>query len=483
MSKFSESLRAYLSQRDFTNTALAEKIGVSRSFFQRVLSGELKLKREQLDALLLVLKCTPTEAAELNELYLMSLSGEAIADQREQVKNFIERLANHRGLALRAVDWDETPVPSPGRQEDQLLRGKKQIRAAIAQSLAQEKTAGTGRIDYFTNDELVYDYVTDYLHAVESASVRELICFDKGEIDLDAATRTNLNATYRLLTNSFAFGRAYQPYYYYLKNLGDLSLGVAMPFFVRTAAGAILFSEKMDLGLRVTSATFLTVVGGKIDDIFARANPLLTVSDNVFEAYGKDQLCAAQRTIEPSACFARYFTPEILTHLSALPPTDPGFDEIYNFAKSLYLDTPPEFWGLAYSPFEGLVDFAEEGLIRVIPRSFIKPLPLADRLAILEGLLADLADSDQDLYCAIDGERFETPLDMEILTADDGVLTFRRHSGSQQIITVEIRESTICNAFADFMTNLPYTPYVYSRCQTIDLLTALIAGLKAKISD
>ncbi|MCC8357191.1 MAG: hypothetical protein LJU34_04990, partial [Oscillospiraceae bacterium] len=129
---------------------------------------------------------------------------------------------------------------------------------------------------------------------------------------------------------------------------------------------------------------------------------------------------------------------------------------------------------------EGLRDFVETGVMIELPRKYIPPFGVEDRLFFLTQLRSEIADGSiigliaRPSYLRLpDYISIYIDSNMELHFATTEAFIYGAYA-----CDVHLSEKSICQAFQTFFQSLPGSPLVYSQEETLAILDESIARLE-----
>ena len=467
MSQFSQYLKTLVEESGIPHATLARMAGINRSNLLNILSGSRKPSRKDVECLLPYLRASGAQQAELMELLEGVLLGQDVAERRACVRAMLERLDQ---------SFQATPVPRqvwPVRVEKpkgtELLSGDAAILNHLASLLSEGNRLG-GTLTIFPG--FPKDWLQRSLSILcgldgERLKIVQLVEFWKAPQAEAAAA--NLKALSEALPMLLSSRFDYELWYTYAARVELPHAGVLFPYCLVLPQAVFLLHRDGQQAMILREGEMLRCWQEGAKAMLAGAKPLFNQNFDTLSIlnYYNEVDTETHRAgfLEFQPCLVPYADAEILERLilPQVPDRENLIRAILTYGQLL---RQQDYTGLFYEG--GLRLFAETGFIYDLPQNGSIPAPPDIRRVVLERLYQDCAESGRVLRIA-KPQRLHLPQDV--------VIAVREYVGthftlpletSGEYCNVQVAESTITEAFLDFLTAMAESDSVFSQEITLE---------------
>ena len=482
MSRFSQYLKNLVEESGVSHATLARISGMNRPNLQNILSGSRKPSQKDIDRLLPHLRASAAQQAELRELLEGELLGPDVAERRACVRAMLEQLdrAFHATPIPRQV-WpaaEETPKGAA------LLSGEAAILNTLASLLSESALIG-GTLVFFPG--FPKDWLQKSLSILcglngDDLKVAQLVEFWKAP-QAEACT-ANLRALFDALPMLLSSRFDYALWYSYTTHVETPHAGVLFPYCLLLPQAVFLLHRDGQQAMILREPELLRCWRDGAQAMLSDARPLFNENFDTLRLLNYYNSVDAQPHrfgfLEFQPCLVPYADAEILGRLILpdVPARQQLIQAILTYGSLL---RQQNYTGLFYE--DGLRLFAETGYIGDLPQGGSLPAPPDIRLTVLERLYRDCAESGKILRIA-KPQRLHLPQEV--------VIAVREHVGTHftlplevtgQYCNVQIEESTITEAFLDYITAMAGSDAVLTKDATLEKIRQAIDALRRTVPE
>jgi hypothetical protein len=178
--------------------------------------------------------------------------------------------------------------------------------------------------------------------------------------------------------------------------------------------------------------------------------------------------------IEPQPCLAKYYTHQMVD--KHLRPEVQNWNIIKQKIYDYYDNCKTIFPSIkCFFSIDGLDYFVNTGVMKDLPSQFAYPFTVSERRYLLNLLISDIQNNDI-LYRIINPFKLQISSFTSIQSYKNKGMVFTA-TDENIIISCNINEQSICDAFDDFINSLPESELVYNKEDTIKVLENAIKQL------
>ena len=479
MSKFSVFLKELLTQSGEPIARIAKNAGLERTSIHKALKDERILSYSALRQLIQYLQLTLPQVRELNQYYEMLLQGEETYHTREAISELLSDLsqlhfsAQEPPEALKAL---ARAIPEHLPQNG-LIYGRPQIEAALENIFEWETSQDEAQMSmYLPGESSLFSGLFYLWRAGRRFDVHQLVAF-LPQRSGDDTRRGNLKLLRRLLPLALVSRGQYSVYYYFAQDAAFVNID-PLPFFVITPHYLIRMDDRLSVAQIETAPKLIGLYEKRFTAVLTECQMLTAYSSDVEQilaSYMRGTDTDSYFVLMSQPCLGHYYTRErIAGHFW---PEVPNREYLIDLSDRRF-ERLRRLTGDYYTIFteDGLRKFAMDGIMADLPPELIMPVPPGVRKELLTEFREDIA-AGHIFGCIADMERLPVPPYLT-LTCDPkfGVHIY----ATQEFIdgayacNLHLEESSIGQAFCEFIQALPGSRYVYPKQRTLDILDELI---------
>lgn len=239
MSEFSDTLRKYIKNSNFTIYGIAKKLNIDRSSLQKVLSDKRPIKKNTLNKIMDELIITDEQRKELIHLYNKYSFGTEYHKNFQAIKNALYR---YRNMSFYSKDFSiiEYKVKASDNNSDFLFFDNQFAVLNIIQTLLLNEAAYSESPKIYFNFNLKNEFIKSIIEKIfiqnsQKNDIKNIICF----------FRDSKSAEYNFDTFFTFFPMAlykYAPYIYYDDSNIENNISLIYPYYLITSNSVICFS-------------------------------------------------------------------------------------------------------------------------------------------------------------------------------------------------------------------------------------------------
>ena len=476
MSRFSVYLKSLVEESGMTHTNLAKASGINRSNLQNILSGSRKPSRNNVYALLPHLRASDAQQAELLELLEGELIGSDIVERRACVRAMLE----HLGQSFQAtpVSRQVWSLASDVGRDVELISGDAAILKMMAVLLAECDRLG-GRVIFFPGFPKRWRKKSlSILYGLDGEKLKVTQISELWKAPKADAATANLNELFDAIPLLLSSRFDYELWYTYAAHIEFPNAGVLFPHCMLTPQAVLLLHRDGQQAVVLRDPELLRCWHEGAQSMLSEAKPLFNSNMDTLSILnyynGVDTRPHRFGFLEFQPCFVPYADADILDRL--ILPQLPGREEllqaILTYGKLLRQQS---YTGLFYE--DGLKLFAETGSVYDLPQNGSVPAPPDIRRTVLERLYKDCDEGVRILRIA-KPQRLSMPQDVVIAVREYVGTHFTLPlEASGEYCNVQIEESTVTEAFLDFITAAADSESVYTKEITLKKIRKAIDTL------
>ncbi|SDA15945.1 Transcriptional regulator, contains XRE-family HTH domain [Ruminococcus sp. YE71] len=466
MSQFSDKLKKYTERRGITVVSFARQLGIDRATLHKMISGERRpTSAEQVTAICRLLMLSADEAAELKELYKITVMGENVYSRRLRVKRMIQRFSeledgNGFGdLVQRSIAKIPPSVPPV-----MVCRTFDELAETARPMLGRSFMKGSGMKTICQPDRKLKELLGSC--AFGRGIKEHIICFDN-----TADSEHNLNLFPEICAYAF-IDNNYRPLCYYGNVREHINSMTLMPVLFVTDDLAIC--AEIDLGTSIiyTDPETVDFYRRVFDRMKAECFPFVEVDDSLSDMLRRlDNYPSYTLTFDRQPSVVLTLDDNDIKRMLALDKEYLNAAlEKAGYLRKMFLDT-------------GYISiFSEEGLRELVLKGICEELPSPDggcleadtRRQILTRMI-EFSESGRYDYRIVDSEHASMGLRVNLVEGRHIKLVSRRPDRGMHF--VDVSEQSIVSAFNDYIEYLMADGMVYSREKTLEIMRGYLEML------
>lgn len=476
MTQFSDKCKKMLLENGSNVYQLSHNASLERTTLQRMVTGKRLPNIDFVKSFCRALRISQFEENELIKLYKIESMGESAYHNEEAIIRLLQRLKalekNNYQECISSVNYENIELSSNVAQQDYDTRLMLHFVLAKEFMLESENTA-------YTNIPVTYNAFIPtleilYQHFHKRISLMHLVYF---QMNRDAASE-NLNMLTHVLPFFLADILDYQVFYHYSRITKNEQIHQIFPYYVITSQHVLLLSDDLATSILLSDPDTVKQYHQEFKRIIRLSKPLFYRAQAINDAFN---FIKNDPVPSPSEFNALHFQPCCVKLLNKK-----------NFIDKSKKFLPPEFSALAelfwekskaeisnqyHTIFskEGLDDFCKTGRYYGQVCAFFPPLTVPERIEALNHYLAD-ESSSVDLM--LKNSPLSVPQNLFFESHGTQFLQVIRIEDISTIDFMKIEESSICEAFHQFLMSLQDSEFVYSQKETEQIITQKIRELE-----
>ena len=479
ISTFSKMLKRLVEENGDSVSRLSQITGIDRTTLSKYISGSRLPSEEALKKLLAVIKPTEEERKQVLSQFELESSGELLFDQRQSVKEMLERLSltsQYTATAkLPPIDL-QADLPQEAVYE---VRGRPALESALIMLVTPKETKRPTVIRASTNFpfELIDIMVRTTLYSAKKISFRQLLCFPK-RMQSTGDIQKNLSALSFALPLILNDTLDYEVNYYYGKSAYQADTATPMPYYVMSEQAMLLVSDDIEFGILIQNPTLQAAYSNRFEHLWRNSEPLLVQDENTEHAMGAFTSLEAKSPknykIKPQPCLPRYAPDSMVESiLSGTVGQDPVIvRQLWERFRQLQQNQND----IIFFSEEGIAAFANTSYVIDLPANIYHGVTPAERIMVLKRLREDCFHHYRRILRRQYFKMSEGVI-LEICENAGAVFGIATEAGHNVAV---IREDTIVKALCDFADYLTHSDFVCTQAQTVEILDRYIEELERR---
>lgn len=389
MPDFATLLSEHIHNKNIKTYALAQYCNLDRSNMYKIIKGQRKPSSlEIVGKICKFMHLSPSEQADMEEAYRITLIGHENYYRRKAVQQFFEEFR---------LPTLQLPATSPATASDYagnitLLHSHHEINRSLLYIISSELKKAGEKIKLLIQPDYTFlmNILTAGDYASSSVDIHHIICLNNNQNVSFTRQNYNLNCLKNILP-LYSNHYQYNCHYYYDDINAIASAFTLFPYAVITTEYACLISSDMQSGFLTKDAESLKLLSYLFGQYLTQTTPLLhpitdldrqllcieNTMQNVTEGYFFQML----------PCLTRFLTRDMLeTYIvKDLPHRSELLDRLQNYLHEL--QSIPASADLTFiCSIEGIRKFLNTGRVGEYPAYAYTPLSLNDRLFLIRHL-------------------------------------------------------------------------------------------------
>lgn len=458
MSKFSEQCKHLILENGTNVYRLSKDFSLECTTLQRMVTGKRLPNIVFVKKFCEALRIPYSEKQNLMELYRMEQIGETVYNNRKCIKTILNNLA----LNEKSLSRDSLSVSDSNRYQEQNIISysfqiEERVQAVLRKAFIRKKTPII-YTNFPANNFVFFHHLrTLNIEYPSSVLIKHLINF---KIDAND-TIHNLNILNNVLPFILTNQMQYHSLFCYSRlNIFDFSQ-IVFPYFIITADEVLLLSSDMENFISLEEEEIIKRYQVEFEKMSMQCSSLIHETTELAEALYEYKILHEGihkpfYSIEPSICCTKV--------LSAL-----DFDGILKgILENLGLNAEDmvqymnTIRNVSYFSKEGLEYFCDTGKLTGQMGVLLPMMTKKERAHYLMHFI----EQAEECYLLDDSFHLNANLNIEICDRERINIIYFDPDAISNIRFISINESSICNAFYDFIESLECSESVYSAEQT-----------------
>ena len=468
MLHFGTYLKQLIEQNEINLYALAKQAGIERTTMHKIMANNRVPAPEYVQKLMAALPISPSEKAQLLEAYRIAKAGPEKYLQRLQVKDIIEAVADIKDVPYQAY------TGSMGAKNTAAI-GAVAVNNMVKNVLLQAAATPSPTIDFAVHGNYGYLYtqLQELLAGHQNAQVRHLLAFSK-KVNFSQSGNTNLQLLGHMLPLAFTSPN-YKPYYFYNNGAEGDSTNI-MPYYIITPDALVLINKDFTRATLVEVAETIAIYKEAFENMLAEGREFLKSFISPFQALeecmGVNSLGenVQQYWIEPQPCIGNYMTPALCDAIAR--PEIPNREVMVSMLANHYKMLQRAAGNITnLCTVEGAEALANTGQVHYLPPHMCAPVPKETIASMYRKMARDIAKGKLTLHFANPGKIKLSQHTLISISKAGGVFFIMCKVDSFSCFYLE--ESTITEAFVDFVENLGELECFYTAEESRGIFTQL----------
>ena len=475
MSKFSNYLRKLIDQSGESITSISRNTGIERTSIHKALKDERILSYKTLQILARYFGLSVEERQEFFRLHDISLQGEDAYENRQAVCDLLNTLSSVNFSMFPSPEVNALPLT------DSLINGEYAVRSAIRSVLIYEVSHHTDvEIQMFLPEklDLTMEFMELWLND-HHFSVSELLYLHRANNTLSPnPARKNLRKLGSVIPLCLASRGSYKPYYF-TENMHAVTVSPLI-YYIITPSCLLQISEDLSTARISDNTELISYYRNFFQTKLQNCDLLIQCSSNIMEVlqeYIDGTSPDALQVFMSQPCPGRYITPEIIQKYlnSDDMPYHPMYDLVEKHFSVLRQD---QITYLTVFTEKGLSDLTQTHVLQDMPPQYVPPLEPDDIRQMLTALYKEISDGTiSGLILRPTHLQLPDYLTLYVTSAGLHIYTTNAFVFGAYCCNIHIQEPSLCRIFTEFIKNLPGSPLVYTKEETLNLLKQYIAQL------
>jgi transcriptional regulator with XRE-family HTH domain len=480
---FGEVLKKCIDKNGISIYKLSQSSGVGRTYIHKIISQGSVPSEENFNKLLTALAVSPFEKDELVTAYKISKDGEFLYNQRIQVKRLIDKMcAVQEFNAPLKVDI-QASERTEAIKEIEVISGEFSVNHAINSVLSHENSL----VRFIMPHDFNFFYDNLFLKFCENPALNIECVFEFTKMGNLISENNNINLEIIETLTPFIMKASgnFSAYYLYSLFPAKYASTATTPYLLITTNQVVLVATDLQSAVVFGNADLIAYYSQLFTDMKQKGQALITRIESLTEsiAFYKDLSNAEGVSgFGSHPCISIYYDREATkTHL---PPDLPNREQMIDMLLIIYegFQKLTESGHISsYFTYEGFDLFCRKGIIETITERFFRAYTPPERAEVIRKMLTD-TENDKMIYRVVNTSNMKIPACFyaDIFNGSHMNLIIGTPDSDGEISTLKIAESSIVEAFHDFLVNAVNTEFVYSKSDTLKVLREALKTLELK---
>lgn len=473
MSQFSEHLEQCIIDSGMTENQLVKLSGFNRSYIALMKNGQrISPDTEKMIKLLDALTLSPFEYDKLWTEYIRARMGEERYMVVETILHLIESFGVISSLSVKSQYCYEIPKVKVVTNEMDL---KYMIKVVVEEEIRKKK----GHVHMILQPDAsgIINWLPGICKQNEEIQIRHIVCLERFREGQEKKQIYNINILRELIPMMVSdSGHNYEVYYYYDQISSHFNTSALLPSAIITSDYVINIASDFENAVISSEKEIVDLYERLFQNHKRKCKPMFRRFQNymdIFEYYGANESWEGkQYVLSAQPCFGVLKTDNLVRKYGEIA-SGKMLVMIENILRSNYEQFKnSDCKMISYCTKEGLVRFAEEGIIDELPKEIYRELDLSDRLEMLRMLVRMIKQGKYEIYL-IDEHEMELPKELFISTfgISEVCMMYLSEDKNQRFILNEKRTAKL---LVEFLEDFAQLPYVQDKEKTVVFLEELI---------
>lgn len=485
---FSRKLHELLNQNKskFTLEELATKIGINRPSLSKYRKGLGKPKKEDfpqfLENLSSALNLSKFDKDKLSEYYYKLKLGNEKIQKMNKIADLLNNFSNSEYVYESVKNEDKI---NNENSKIKLINDENDIKTELLNILNNEVNCDNPQISFFIDDHfpVFFDILDDFM-LKKAIKVRQIICLKNSSSPNNRYLISKI-IPYIYSKNDLYNNRSYDTFYFE----GEKKASVInyMSNFIIFSNCMCVLSEDLKTVLILNDTSIAKHYLKLFDKSIEKCKPLVKETISPDEALlnlkknQEENKFGYECWIEYQPCFGQYYTAELIDKKLKTEGIE-NRDYLYQLACERFDYMRNLKYSIGIFSENGLKHFVDTGEILDLWSSYVIPFNTFEILEILKQLYDDNLNNIRHDYIA-NNDNLKIPKSIFVEILKNRVIFSGYSINPERYIFLEIKETSICNEFNDFIHDISNAlSLVFSKSKTLEIIKKHIDDLEEKIS-
>lgn len=468
MSEFSIFCKKLIDNCEMTIYGIAKEAKIERTSLNRMIAGKRLPAKDFVDRFCSVLRITPGEYDQLQQLYLKEKIGKELYHNRSYI---LKMLSNMDAMQTYHVDKEADSLLSTGKDAYKVagstndrLQGKRMLEQVILNTFlsSEEQTI-------LTNFPVDKQYFFEYMEKYAMIYHKTVPVHHYLTIHSNPKRYRNPNCNLEVLHSIFPWitsdRQEYTPFYSYSSCLPEDLTSQVWIYYVLTKEYALFYNADLSSAISITDPKQISLFRETLQKAQENMKNLILVESepkdfeafylNTVQSYGK-----MIKSIRYCPTYIQHMEEEdaVVQVQKALP------SELYErHSEMLYRQITDQEEEECVNVFleQGLEYFCNTGRVKVQEMANVpeEGFSIRERIAILEKMVESNRSGERKSYLCNSQYLELEKISMELF--ENGGLAIVKYQDDRPQNALFIEESSICEAFEDFFDSLEEMGLIY----------------------
>ena len=468
MSEFSVFCKKLIDNCEMTIYGIAKEAKIERTSLNRMIAGKRLPAKDFVDRFCSVLRITPSEYDQLQQLYLKEKIGKELYHNRSYI---LKMLCNMDAMQMYHIDTETDSLLAAGRESYKIagsttdrLQGKRMLEQVIFNTFSSSKQQ-----TILTNFPVEKQYFFEYMEKYAMTYHKKVPVHHYLTIHSNPKRYRNPNCNLEVLHNIFPWimsdRQEYVPYYSYSSCMPEDLASQIWIYYVLTEEYALFYNADLSSAISITDPKQVYLFRETLKKAQENMKELVLVGkdpENFDEFYLQTIQDYGKMTKSIRYCpnYVQHLEEEeAVLKVKEILNTD--LYEMHSETISRQIFDAEEDKCINVFSEHGLEYFCNTGCVAVqeMANSKERSFPTKEKIAILERMIESNRNGERKSYiCNMQYLGLEK-ISMELFENGSLALIKYQEDSPQKVIFIE--ESSICEAFEDFFDSLEEMGLIY----------------------
>lgn len=465
MSNLSQKCKQYLEANGYTVYGLAKSSGLDRTSIHRLVTGSRIPSLDFLTNFCDVLRINAAQRKEILELYEEAKVGTPIFQSRKYIRQMLSDIAVLERSRFFPKATYSAPMFTLQSETHTVLQTQNQIYTFLESVYHKVESEACILCNFPANMPIPFFTMAQqlYIKHRRKISLKHLVTFSSNP-HMQIDSNCNLKTLSNVLPLVFSGFANYLPYYTYSQISETDCFQCVWPYYLISNDTVLVFSADFTMSILHTNPVHVEMYRSELERIFQDSRPLMAVSSSIVDSLSlylnaklaKGPVCSS---MESMPCFLPCLPKSLLQPLFS-------YDKDGRLQKSFpqFANAPAQKASPTYFFEAGLKSFLETGQIKGQMASYLPPLDPEQRSSLLRRFVETNNGSIQE--CKMLKTNFPFPEHFYLELLPDNQLLFCMFEENNRVRFILINESSIFEAFADYLQYMSDPANSYSLLET-----------------